>query len=461
MPSRPSRARLLPLVPLLGLLACASGEAEPDALAAALAAEARGAQAAADHVNAIADPAEQVLVLNYLLQERPQSALAMCPLLASEKLQGTCRERAGRAHLWTTPSALEVVEGAGASGPPTHQLAPADSLRSRYEGVPADAGACTEEAARSTCATHAASEAAKAGDPSTAAARCAAVEAGPLRDECSFLASEALMRLLDPAQVAPAAELCLAAGGFRSRCFAHMVLNPTLGVAPADRPEVAAGSWASRRAVGEAIEAWWQERQPDSASIAHQRFWAGATFRAYARAETVTGDLLDLLPAAEHAHVRAAAAWKLLQGQDPGQHDLDAWVALLSEALAARSVEAATGPRSGARQAPAAGTLDLWPPSEPGEPGMTALVYLGNSRRVVSEDEASDLAICVLEAAARAEGSGGAELLRGASSHPSAEVAWTAKRLLRQSQQAKGSKAGPRPPMGQGAGAPRPSPPHP
>ncbi len=427
--------RLLPSLIALSMLSACRGcseerELEVDpAIAGILDAVAVGPEAAADHLNAIADPMERQMALAYLLQEAPQAAEPICPFIEERSLQQTCMERASRAHLWQKPDALTVSEGQGAKGPRTHQLNVGDDLSDPYLKLKGDPGDCTEPTTQAGCLTHAASEAAADNDPDTAASLCAVLDTGQHRSECFFLASEALFEDSELDHVSAASDLCLAAGTFQSRCFAHLIMSGTQGVKPADRPSTSDPIWLERAAFAEEVADWWAEHDEATAEIALQRFWSNATMQAFARAETVTGDLMDVVPPEHQGHVRAAAAWRLLQLESLDAHDLDGWVQTLEQALEERTEDAGDKPQKPRSRGVPKGVPNMWDTSVAGPTELTAAIYLTTSRRVVSDTPAIDGAICILEAAARSKDEARASLLAEGAASSNLALAWTAQRL--------------------------------
>lgn len=435
----------MPFLLFLALLACTcTGEAPLDATEQAMAeileAEEQGPEAVLRHLRALEDPAQQELALAYLLQERPDAAEVVCRELQAPHLQRTCDARVGRVHLWTKAVTHEVAEGENVAGPLTHQLVADDSLASAYAEVRGDVGRCSDVAVQDACLGLAGPELAREGDADEAASRCAAIAGTRHRSECFFASAEALVGEGEADRVEDASQLCLAAGEFRTRCFAHLLLSASSAVPAADEVDPDEARWEAIAEYIEAIARWWRPHDAEAAVIAEQRAWAGVTLQSIQQARVLTGDLLDRLPEEHHGHVRAAAAWKLLNEGQATRHDLDGWVAQLEADLARRATGTASD-GSGARRPPSVGTDNLWPPSIPGPAGMTATLYLANSRRLLARDPTVDLAICVVEAAARLPADQGALILLQAASSPHAEVAWTATRLssLRQSRPPKGA----------------------
>jgi hypothetical protein len=152
-------------------------------------------------------------------------------------------------------------------------------------------------------------------------------------------------------------------------------------------------------------------------------------------AATVTGDPLDHVPEIAIPHVRAAAAWRLLELEGRGERTLESWVDVLEAALERRSKP---GPAAAAEEVLTEdgkpprfkGKVDMWTRDQAEDEVRPAALYLGTSRRTTSEDSRTDLALVILEAAARMEPPW-TELLEAGSSHPAEPVQWTAGRLTK------------------------------
>ena len=110
----------------------------------------------------------------------------------------------------------------------------------------------------------------------------------------------------------------------------------------------------------------------------------------------------------------------------PQRRDLAGWVLRLGEVLAER----ATVPRPAPGGRFLLGMEGMWREDGSEEGTIPAVQYLVTSRRaLVADDEEADLAVCVLEAAARLGGV--RNLLVEGRTHAHPLVRWTAERLLR------------------------------
>jgi hypothetical protein len=188
------------------------------------------------------------------------------------------------------------------------------------------------------------------------------------------------------------------------------------------RPE----AWRPVLFRAEVLAQTWADLDPSYADLAAGHYWARVGAEAAARADQLNGAALELLPAQAVPHVRAAAAAEALKRAPAGETDLAAWVSRLSSDLAKRDPQ---GPPGNRTDRGLKAERDLWPTDRDAADGaVPAVVYLGGSRRALGATEDADLAICVLEAAARVEPAR-VELLEQGLEHPDALVQWTAKRL--------------------------------
>lgn len=271
------------------------------------------------------------------------------------------------------------------------------------------------------CRSEAARGAHIAGAVDAASGHCRALPEDSVRDECHFSAADALRLPIGADQHAGYARLCLAAGDFQARCFQHLSARMARG-GPRQTPVAV---WTQMTETADAIERFWAPRDARFGALQVDRLWSFALVYTYGTAPQVTGAAMDHVPGVAHPHVRAAAAWRLAQGGSTGSLAGD--VARLSGALEARDAL-----QSAAKPVPH--PLVLWdsalqgvlpdPPS-----GAQVVFCLGPGRRLLGSQPAQELAIVVLEAAARQDPTQQTLLDEGVN-HPDPSVAWTAQRLL-------------------------------
>lgn len=363
----------------------------------------------------------RIALVGALIANHPGETGALCPVLPPGDAQNRCAQMNERPHLWQETRQAAPTGARPGGGPSSNEVAPVSPIRTPLAEVPPAEHACADAPDRSACLTAAAQAAAAQLQGRAAAGQCQNIPAGRWRGECFFQAAEAALRSRGPHGYGDAVELCAAAVPFAQNCHSHalMLLADLAPAADHVDPRV----WEPIVLGARSIATAWSWRDPYMAEIAADRLWSEATGRAYAGAHTVTGDPLDALPEAAHRHVRAAAVRALVSQQGAASHDLAGWVAHAAEALAQRSTHRPQRGDTPFRSAP-----ELWPTDLDGEDGIPATAYLGTARRTYADDPAVDLAICVLEAAARTPPVH-APLLEEGRSHPDERVRWTARRL--------------------------------
>jgi len=153
------------------------------------------------------------------------------------------------------------------------------------------------------------------------------------------------------------------------------------------------------------------------------RFWAEATSHSVSIAAGVSGDLLEALPAAAAPHVRAAVAYRVLAAST-APLSLGGAVDVVAAHL-----ERHVGNQEALREDPPSIVVsDLWPVDRKGESHLSAISYLGMSRRTVADDPQTDLRIVVMEAAARIDPPW-MGVINAGKLDPDQRVRWTAARL--------------------------------
>jgi hypothetical protein len=364
-----------------------------------------------ERIRALRVPEEQVAAIDELLARHPEQANLVCELLPEGPGRARCNRMRSRPHLWSLPPPPDA-------GPTVELLS---SVASRYAGVEPATGECPSGAQLRACLETRALSAGREGDAQTAAALCAAVAETRWRDECAFRAAESLVNAHGSAQYGDATELCLASGEYRSLCLSHLLIRLSATAPDAGTRE----GWEEVREVANQLDTSWRARDPALADRMVERFWSYAMAVAYRRVLQVTGDPLDHVPKSVVPALRASAALRLLALERADS--LAAWVAALEAALHRRGAEADLTIQN--RLPP--GEERLWGDDAPPRGARIAIVY-GSAYRLVAEGEAGDLAVCVLEAAARlrqADPRRAAALLAEGRAHKDPVVRWTAERL--------------------------------
>lgn len=402
----------------------------PDAAcreALVLAAWAEGPPAGEEALSQVADPSEQLALALAIIEAHPGRTGQLCGVLRDPVGREFCDKANKRPHLWAAPKE-KVTATRAAPGPLEARLTfPAGESSPLISLAPAspEALGCPAPPAGTPCIT-AAAEAALDEDDTAAAAACLALPEGAWRSECFFGLGEARGASSDPADYAPAVDLCAAAGSFADNCVGHVTTRRAVARATA----VCQGdpaAWAEVAREGEAVAAAWTPRGAPHRAAAVGRFWSAAFARALDTAPALGGDALEHVPAEALPQLRAVLAARLLALEGTEERSLDEWVARLEEVLAARL--GTTEPWS-CRRARVTGRPS-WPVDEsPEEAAIPATNHRVSARRALSDDPAADGAIVVLEAAAREPGRPQAALLREGLDHPDGLVRWTAERLL-------------------------------
>jgi hypothetical protein len=164
----------------------------------------------------------------------------------------------------------------------------------------------------------------------------------------------------------------------------------------------------------------WVEWDSGFADLLVERFWSIAAMGALQSngAPTSPGPL----PEVALVQLRCAVALHRLGASEGSRLSLEAWVEQITAAMDQLPPPRAPG---GASR-----VVDFWPSDREGDTARAAVVYQDASRRTRGGSEKADLAICVLEAAARVAPRRDA-LLREGQDHSDGAVRWTAERLIR------------------------------
>lgn len=406
-------------------------------------------------LTAIADPLERLSYVNVLVESFPGETSDLCTILPEGEGRERCERISMRPHLraGNTVGAVkrtEAEEGAGVAvggsaasqsnaeitsasdasvqaGPGMTLLIPSNPAA--FQSTPWDKVAavdptCENAMMATSCRTTASETAAKEGNAYAAAQACLANEPGQWRSECMFHAAEVLVSSVDPEDVGAALELCLGSGDYRANCFAHIAME-VAQLAPVSTNGQPFAWEAVKRAV-QSLRADMAPRDPVLGDRIAERVWSEATLVAYRKAARVTGDPIDQVPAEALPHIRAAAAWQMVMLEGSEDRTLAQWNDRLKAALALRvkgGAEAAVE-----LQRPDAVT-NLWTELYPGEEILRPVLYLGQARRVWSENPEADGLICILEALARRPGRPIGPFLDGLKSEDQA-LRWTAGRWI-------------------------------
>ncbi|RME26889.1 MAG: hypothetical protein D6798_05745 [Deltaproteobacteria bacterium] len=416
-------------------------------------------QAVIDHVVSTEDEVEQVALVMALADAELGRAQALCSALPHGPARVKCNQLNSRLHLVEDQPLLPPDLQRSAPGPVSWRLDVNDLPASPLADATLDADPCADAEDARNCRVRAALQQVRRGDVRRAAALCRAVGDPKWSAECAFQASEARVRATRgaPRGLRDAVDLCLLTGRFADNCLAHIPLRVGEGVPPVDMAEPE--DWRTLVEQEAALHAALVERgAPALADAVRGLFWAETMGSSYTRAQTITGDPLDVLPPEAVPHIHAAAA--VAMARTPPPEGTPSLARLAQDLAAMLRRRGPTRPKGAPVSGPWRPRADLWPIDRPGEGEIPAVVFLGASRRAwAADDELADLRICVLEAWARLNPHEQGLLAEGlADDHPL--VRFTAARLERMRAEFPKGPAERRPPGQRGAPAgPRPGPP--
>ena len=401
---------------------CQDAQCRQEAVVAAFGASPSQGVAA---VAALPDDVEKSAAVARLMELHPSQISELCPALPEGKLRVRCQRTADRPHLWEARTKPIETGQRVSGGPRSHRLAPEKARRSAVADVPGDLGICATAPDPHTCAWARAMELGAQGKARDAAAKCAAIEIreGSVQTwqaECRFSAAEAMIQGQGSQGYAGAAELCMSADRFQERCLIHLSRDLASRTPAADSKPAQAlvGVVASADAIGR----FWADDGAADKFVEH--FWSVAMGYAFLRAESVSGDILDGVPARVRPHVHAAAAWRLMQ-LDATPQSLQDWTGRLAAALERRVGR----PPGDDKAVHMPGLGNLWHAGTAEDTDVRAVIYMGMGRRATSTEALVDQQIALLEAAARQSPPLRGVLDEGAE-HPVAAVRWTAQRLI-------------------------------
>lgn len=369
-------------------------------------------------VRSLEDPVVQEAAVVALLEAHPGRTGALCEALDVGPLRDRCERYNSRPHLWTVAVEGASTEGVGAPRrsarlDPRPGGGPLD-----VRGVPpqlalpapeADAGPC--EAGRVSCLETEALDAAAAGEPERAAARCAALPTVRGQQDCLFRAAEALAA--GPGTYGEATTLCLLAGSFAPECHGHVLMRRSDVLEPALDPD----RDAAAAVEAEAIAAWWSSRDPAFGALAVDAFWASHLDLQRPLPLPAFSEAAATLPEAARPHLVTALGFRVSTAEDPVAHGL-AWWKGAGSPVPEPSLDGVV-------------TRRLWLRDLPGEEHIpaAALPAALDGRRPVHADLDTDLVLVLLELAARQE-TPDVDAIAAQAAHPEALVRWSVARLL-------------------------------
>lgn len=338
----------------------------------------------------MSDPVERLHVINELQSQFPGKVGDLCMLLEATA-QRYCLEKEKRPHLWMPLKEQNVSE---IQSVPSSLMdcsdvacridrAMADALRGNIEGVQA---ICQ---GKSTSETH----------------------------ECLFMIAETMVSNRGVAKYDTAASICGLAESFHENCQNHLIQQLAKFAPDAD----SVSDWSEIKAAHNAIETTWGWRDAALKSRLQSRLWSEALGFSFAGADSIVGDVLDVVPQPYHVHVHSAAAWRMFQLEESTQRGLVDWAEYLQMRLQIRSIkQASLDQQRKFRSASKIGVLtdDTWETD----------VYLSTAHRWTDADPLVDGTIAILEAVARRPPVN-IKLLEEGTNHSEEIVQSTAKRL--------------------------------
>lgn len=418
---------------LLTLLACSGGGGPPDDLSGCDDFDCRVAWLVAhwesDQARVLAEVQqlgagpERLAAVQAIAEAHPGKAASLCEVLVEGSARTRCEAINQRPHLWEI-DLQAPTEGAQGSGKVFTSLTPTQDFTSPWASEEPLPPECPADTTPRLCATEQAWRAAMEGRSRDAGRLCLNIEAGQWQYECFFEAAE---RAFDPGvrgTADAAVTLCLGAGPYLSRCLGHV----STAVA-ASAPAAGAGDrapWERLNRDSNAARRALDQTDPGLGARYTADAWARTLAVAYSSAPTVTGHPLDVVEPHAVPHVRAAAAWRLVQLHGDTDRSLVEWQTMLDQALLSREqVEQPALIAPGDFH-----LLDHWVQTLPGEDAIQWVPYLVGQRRALPADPASDAAVCLLEAAAQ-DSRKHPKLFQTALQSEDPLVRWTAARLMR------------------------------
>ena len=379
-------------------------------------------------VESLDSPEERWLVVSRAVAEAPGRSGVLCAALGDPDLQERCSRDTSRPHLYAKPPTAETQPGQrSAPGPHSSTLVLQLRAPSRFAANEPLTPACSQERTVTDCALEQALHFARQGRATEAASTCLSVRSDRhWRGECAFQAAEAAVQVLPPNRSDEAVELCLMAEEFVGRCVDKIHHHLGLLAPPASASEAA---WRPALVAWHVMAQTWTAQPASVQALVQDAYWSSVVDHAYRQVDRATGAPLDLLPSPAHPHVRAAVASVLLREPPQEPPSLDALGETLGAAMLSRPpVDAQPPVAKTGRVLHSTPTADYWAVDGPRDEDLPTVHYLGRSRRVHSEDPSVDRALCILEAAARAD-EGWHALLDMAWVHPDPFIGTTARRL--------------------------------
>jgi hypothetical protein len=395
--------------------------------------------------------ADLLIALDALLTLDTAGVVERCGQVPKGAARERCDRVADRAHLWedekghSSQPVTSVRRVRAAPGPAAYMFAPRVEAIP-IEGIPQPKLKCERLAENVSCVTKEARHLARNGQWREAIVVCSLLDDHDnWGQECYFNVAEALVHKEGVGSYPEAAEICLHSGEFSARCLQHVVRAASLWTPrSSNRSE---SRWAALLETAARIKTTWSRRDEHFGTLEVDRYASSVLLASYAQSDPITGDPLDFVPDAWVKHVRAGAAWRLVELEGNQKRSLDEWVLRLEEVLNDRVKSSVESPEQ--QELFHLKIDNTWTRDAPGDGVIPATFFLGRARRAMSEEAKADAAICILESAFR-QGVQVERLLRDAETHSNKVVQWTAMHLVRDQTNRKSGKKGPKGKQGRG-----------
>ena len=322
-------------------------------------------------IEALEDPIEKMRIVDALSTAYPGQTTQLCELLDSSA-QYFCLEQNRRPHLWMHSKQSE-------------NGVQIQSMKKIFTEEHAEQIDCQD----ARCLQEKALHRARVGDTQGVMSICAQANTEILQQECVFATAENLVQWKGSIGYPIGVELCQSAGQFADNCQQHILQQMAKNAPDAD----SVSDWKNILSADVAISSVWSFRDKDLEMRYRHRLWSEALGFAFAGADTIVGNVLDVVPLDFHAHVYSAAAWRLFQLEESTKDDLHGWTTYIETALQQRTHK----PESLDQQRKFRAASNLW--KENG--GNNAVVYLATSHREHHPKTHHDIEIAILEAVAR------------------------------------------------------------
>ena len=321
------------------------------------------------HTLSTKEEIERTSIVMALIEDFPQQASDLCDVLEAADAQKRCYNIAARPHLWSE------VKSKGAQR----------EDRNLEAATECEAGSmfvsCIEKK------THVAI---RQGNIEEVKRLCSGIGSEKWHFECLFQAAEQATKHRGAHGYSEGVELCLGAGDFSENCQNHLIMILASRAPSAHSQQMT--DWAPIKSASNALRSAWSWRDRSRLKYTQDRLWSEALGMAYSGIRPVTGDPLEVLEEDKHSHVHSALARRLMQIDPPSSYKLETWIDLALRCRKARAQKINSRDIESRFQAAA----DLWEGNDDG-----SIAYMATSRRLYTVDIKTDMAISLLEAAAR------------------------------------------------------------